>query len=116
MSLAADPADSLLVATVVTRLGHSRPMDLYTCGAKTTGPGLMHPCAKAGDALDAAGHSYEVKTVPGYKMLFWTRGGDERSEIEELSGQSDVPILVLDDGEVISGSGTIADWAAENPA
>ena len=26
------------------------------------------------------------------------------------------PILVLDDGEVISGSGTIADWAKANPA
>lgn len=91
-------------------------MILYTCATKTVGPGLLHPCAKAGGALDDAGHSYGIKTVSGYSLLFWTRGGDERAEIEKLSGQSDVPILVLDDGEVISGSGTIADWARANPA
>jgi glutathione S-transferase len=91
-------------------------MLLYTCGQKTNGPALLHPCAKAGKALDAAGHSYEIKTVGGYKLAPWTRGGETRKEVEELSGQSDVPILVLDDGEVISGSGTIADWAKANPA
>ena len=91
-------------------------MLLYTCGQRTNGPGPLHPCAKAGNALDAAGHSYDVKTVDGYKLLFWTRRGDARAEVEELSGQTDVPILVLDDGEVISGSGTIANWAKENPA
>ncbi|MCB0866851.1 MAG: glutathione S-transferase domain-containing protein, partial [Solirubrobacterales bacterium] len=39
-----------------------------------------------------------------------------RDEVKDLSGQENVPILVLDDGEVISGSGTIADWAKANPA
>ena len=91
-------------------------MVLYTCAQKTVGPGMVHPCAKAGNALDQAGHRYEIETVPGYKLFFWTRSGDARSEVERLSGQSDVPILVLDDGEVISGSGTIADWAKANPA
>jgi glutathione S-transferase len=91
-------------------------MLLYTCGQKKNGPALLHPCAKAAKALDAAGHSYEIKTVGGYKLMPWTRGGEARAEVEELSGQSDVPILVLDDGEVISGSGTIADWAGANPA
>jgi glutathione S-transferase len=36
--------------------------------------------------------------------------------VKELSGTNEVPILVLDDGEVISGSGTIARWAHEHPA
>jgi len=36
--------------------------------------------------------------------------------VRELSGTDEVPILVLDDGEVISGSGTIAKWAKEHPA
>ena len=36
--------------------------------------------------------------------------------MKELSGTNEVPILVLDDGEVISGSGTIARWAREHPA
>jgi glutathione S-transferase len=35
--------------------------------------------------------------------------------VERLSGQRAVPILVLDDGEVISGSGEIARWAQSNP-
>jgi len=36
--------------------------------------------------------------------------------IKKLSGTNEVPILVLDDGEVISSSGTIARWAREHPA
>ena len=35
--------------------------------------------------------------------------------MKKLSGTNEVPILVLDDGEVISGSGTIARWAKEHP-
>jgi len=91
---------------------------LYTCGQKKTGPAFAHPCAKAGKALDAAGYEYEIKVVGGYRMAFWTWGsrGDDRTEVRELSGTNEVPILVLDDGEVISGSGTIARWASEHPA
>lgn len=48
----------------------------------------------------------------------WTWGSrdEERAEIKKLSGTNEVPILVLDDGEVVSGSGAIADWAKEHPA
>lgn len=93
-------------------------MVLYTCGVKTVGPGFAHPCAKAGKALDAAGHEYEIETVRGYRAMFWTWGSRaaDRAEVRELSGTNEVPILVLDDGEVISGSGRIARWARENPA
>jgi glutathione S-transferase len=91
---------------------------LYTCGQKKRGPTVAHPCAKAGKALDAAGYRYEIKTVGGYRLVPWTWGsrGDERAEVKKLSGTNEVPILVLDDGEVISGSGTIARWAREHPA
>jgi glutathione S-transferase len=93
-------------------------MILYTCGTKTVGPGFAHPCAKAGHALDAAGYEYEIKTVKGYRAAFWTWGSrkEDRAEVRELSGTDEVPILVLDDGEVISGSGTIAKWAKQHPA
>jgi glutathione S-transferase len=93
-------------------------MILYTCGQKTHGPALLHPCAKAGKALDDAGFEYEMKVMGGgYRLLPWTRGNrdEERAEVKELSGTNEVPILVLDDGEVISGSGTIAGWAKEHP-
>ena len=93
-------------------------MLLYTCGQKKRGPASMHPCAKAGKALDAAGHTYEMKVMEGYRLMPWTWGSrdEDRAEVKELSGTNEVPILVLDDGEVISGSSTIARWARENPA
>jgi len=91
---------------------------LYTCAQKKRGPAAMHPCAKAGKALDAAGYRYELRVVGGYRMAPWTWGNrdDDRAEIRKLSGANEVPILVLDDGEVIAGSGTIARWAGEHPA
>lgn len=93
-------------------------MILYTCGQKKKGPGFAHPCAKAGKALDAAGYEYEIKAVGGYRLAPWTwrKRGEDRAEVRELSGTNEVPILVLDDGEVISGSGAIARWAREHPA
>ena len=92
-------------------------MILYTCGQKTHGPALAHPCGKAGKALDQAGYEYELKTVGGYRLMPWTWGSrnDDRAEVKKLSGTNEVPILVLDNGEVISGSGAIAAWAKEHP-
>ncbi len=93
-------------------------MILYTCGQKTRGPGLAHPCARAGKALKDAGYEYEIKTVGGYRLMPWTWGNRsaDRAEVKELSGTNEVPILVLDDGRVISDSSAIARWAKEHPA
>lgn len=91
-------------------------MKLYTCGQRDHMGNLGHPCGRAGDALRQAGYDVEIETVGGYRLLPWTRRGDARATIRELSGQDDVPVLVTDDGEVISGSGTIARWAREHPA
>jgi len=90
---------------------------LYTCGQKTHLGTLGHPCGRAGDALDKAGYEYEVRVVGGYRLAPWTWGSRDadREEVKRLSGTNEVPILVLDDGEVISGSGTIARWAREHP-
>jgi glutathione S-transferase len=93
-------------------------MVLYTCGARKAAGRLGHPCGRAAKALDDAGYSYELRVVGGYRMMPWTWGrrDEDRAEVRELSGTNEVPILVLDDGEVISGSGTIARWAGEHPA
>jgi glutathione S-transferase len=93
-------------------------MLLYTCGKKMTGPSFAHPCAKAGKALTAAGYTFELKVMGGYRLMPWTWGSrdEDRDEVKRLSGTNEVPILVLDDGEVISGSSTIARWAQEHPA
>ncbi len=92
-------------------------MVLYTCGMKKTGPALMHPCSRAAKALDEAGYEYELRTVGGYRLMPWTRLSrkNDRALIRELSGTNEVPILLLDDGEVVSGSGGIAKWARTHP-
>jgi glutathione S-transferase len=94
---------------------------LYTCADGKAFGGLpapiAHPCGRAAKALDDAGHAYELKQVKGGVMKVWTlpNRARDRAEIERLSGQRAVPILVLDDGEVVTGSGAIVSWAKENP-
>jgi glutathione S-transferase len=46
--------------------------------------------------------------------MTWPSRARDRVEVERLSGQRSVPILVLDDGEVVAGTGAIADWAREH--
>lgn len=94
-------------------------MQLYTCGmTKRDFPGPLkgHPCAAAIRALDRSGHAYELKKVEGYRGVPGTSKGPLRDEVERLSGQRLVPILVLDDQTVISGAREVIDWAKANPA
>lgn len=92
-------------------------MVLYVCDNGTSFGDLpapiAHPCGRAAKALDAGGHSYDVKKVNGglLKVWTWPKRAADRAEVERLSGRRGVPILVLDDGEVVSGSGAIVDWA-----
>jgi hypothetical protein len=90
---------------------------LYTCPARKHGadaPVVKHPCGVAAKALDDAGHEYELRVVGGFKRIPFSRRG-RRSEIVSLTGQEDVPVLLLDDGTPIQGSGRIVEWAAANP-
>jgi glutathione S-transferase len=91
---------------------------LYTCPAGTHGadaPLIKHPCGIAAKALERAGLSYQQKTVGGFKNIPFSRWG-KREEIFELTGQRDVPVLVLDDGTTVQGSNAIVSWAASHPA
>jgi glutathione S-transferase len=90
-------------------------MVLYTCPAGKAGA-PAHPCARAAKALDDAGHTYDRKQVKGGTLLLWTwpRRARDRAEIRRLSGQNAVPILVLDDGQVVTGSGDVVRWARAN--
>jgi glutathione S-transferase len=93
---------------------------LYTCtDGKSFGElpaPVAHPCGRAAVALDKAGHSYEWRKVKGGALKFWTwrSRAEDRADVERISGQRGVPILVLDDGSVITGSGQIVNWAREN--
>lgn len=96
-------------------------MVLYVCDSGTThgdAPGpFAHPCGRAARALDKTGHSYELKTAAGGLMKPWTwpSRARDRAEVKELSGKNGVPILVLDNGDVVAGSGEIVRWTEQNP-
>jgi glutathione S-transferase len=91
-------------------------MRLYVCAFEKAGA-PVHPCAKAAKALDEAGHGYELLKVKGGSLKPWTwpSRARDRAEVEQLSGQRNVPILVLDSREVVTGSQEIADWARSHP-
>jgi glutathione S-transferase len=92
-------------------------MVLYVCALGKAGGNLpapiAHPCGRAAKALDDAGRTYDIKEVRGGTLKLWTwpSRAKDRAEVERLSGQRAVPILVLDDGEVVTGTGAIVDWA-----
>ena len=92
-------------------------MILYTCGQKKAMGSLGHPCGRAAKALDDAGYEYELRAVKGYRFVPWTRRSrnKDRAEIKALSGTNEVPVLILDDGTVVSDSREIARWAREHP-
>ena len=94
-------------------------MKLYICWGtfQTIRPG-GHPCANAYNALKDAGYDPEIEKVRGLgigpKLFQVTTDG--RREVEKLTGQREVPVLVLDDGEVIQDSKNIKEWAEAHPA
>jgi Glutathione S-transferase, N-terminal domain len=77
-----------------------------------------HPCGNAYKALTDAGWDPEVIKSYGLAVLpdtpFNRTSG--RQKAKELTGNSMVPVLVTDDGEVIQDSKRIIAWAEDNPA
>jgi glutaredoxin len=90
---------------------------LYTCAQEKNHASLRHACARAANALDEAGYEYEIRVLPGYRLVPWTWGQRRkgREEVRELTGQVNLPVLLLDEGKAITGSGTIAEWAKAHP-
>ena len=93
-------------------------MKLYICWGtfQTPRPG-GHPCANAFNALRDAGHDPEVIKVHGLGMgpRFLNVMTDGRREVEKLTGQREVPVMVTDSGEIIQESKQIVAWAERNP-
>ena len=94
-------------------------MKLYVCWGtfQTIRPG-GHPCHNAHKALKEAGHDPEVVKVHGLGIgpSFLQVTTDGRREVERLTGQRTVPVLVTDDGETIQESARIVEWAQAHPA
>jgi hypothetical protein len=92
-------------------------MKLYVCYGtfKTPRPG-GHPCANAYEALREAGHDPEVVKSYGFGALPDFLNTRTRKEVKKLTGNSWVPVLVTDNGEVVGGSKKIVAWAEAHPA
>jgi hypothetical protein len=91
---------------------------LYVCWGtfQTIRPG-GHPCHNAYQALRMAGYDPEVVKVRGLAVgpRFVHVVTEGRKQIEGLTGQRAVPVLVTDEGELIRDSHRIIDWAEANP-
>lgn len=72
-----------------------------------------HPCKRAHDALREAGHDPEV--IRAYGLGSLPDFTPARREVKRLTGESFVPVLVLDDGRVVKSSDAIVAWARDNP-
>ncbi|MEA2387896.1 MAG: hypothetical protein QOG41_669 [Thermoleophilaceae bacterium] len=93
-------------------------MKLYVCWGtfRSPRPG-GHPCGNAYRALRDAGYEPEVIKSYGLGLLPDALNQTEgRKEVKRLSGDTWVPLLVTDDGEVVKDSKKIAAWAQANPA
>jgi hypothetical protein len=95
-------------------------LKLYVCYGTWRRPSIYrqgHPCGNAYRALRAAGHDPEVIKSYGLGLLpdalNQTSG---RKRVKELTGNSWVPALELDDGVVVDGSHAIVEWARANAA
>ena len=93
-------------------------MKLYVCYGLFPSPRPGgHPCKNAAAALREAGHDPEIVRSYGLGLLpdqlNQTSG---RKRAKELTGDTMVPVLELDDGTGIGGSEKIVAWAKANPA
>jgi hypothetical protein len=92
-------------------------MKLYVCWGtfQTFGPG--HPCRNALDALRAAGHEPEIIRSYGWGLLPAVLNRSEgRRLAQRVTGKSWIPMLLTDDGDVITGTRKIKAWAQGRPA
>ena len=92
------------------------PVKLYVCWNTNPGPGALHPCGKAHQALREAGYEPDVVKSRGFGFLPDRFNGTHgRREAKRLTGSTTVPVLVTDAGEVVSDSKRIVAWAREHP-
>ena len=93
-------------------------MKLYICWGTFSSPRPGgHPCKNALEALKDAGHDPEVVKTYGTGLLpEGLNAKVGRGPVVEKTGQKWVPVLELDDGEVVHPSEKIVEWANANPA
>ena len=94
-------------------------MKLYVCyGTFPTALPGGHPCRTAHQALRRAGYEPKVVRSFGLAMLpdIPFNLTPQRLHVKRMTGNSEVPMLETDDGEIVQGSRQIVRWAEKNPA
>ncbi len=92
-------------------------MKLYVCYGTFQVPLVReHPCRNAFLALKEAGLEPEVVKARGFGPLPMAAQTSTRKMIKEQTGSAWVPALETDDGEWISGSAEIIEWASQHAA
>lgn len=87
-------------------------LTLYVCHIDDRGP-PPHACKRAQRALRDSGHEFEkVIFARGHLFGLFTKG--RRPELKALSGQEQLPVLELPDGQTVNGSAKIIAWAKDN--
>ncbi len=87
-------------------------LTLYVCHIDEGGP-PPHACKRAQNALRGAGHDFE-KIVFARGKLFGLFTKGRRPELKAISGQEQLPVLMLPDRSTVSGSASIIAWAGEH--
>jgi hypothetical protein len=88
-------------------------MKLYICWS--TNGSDHHDCAKAHNALIAAGYDPEIEKARGSVFLPKFLQLKVRREVFALTGSYFVPVLILDDDTTINNPDDIAAWAKAHP-
>lgn len=87
-------------------------LTLYVCHIDEGGA-PPHACKRAQRALRGAGHDFEkIVFARGRPFGLFTKG--RRPELKAISGQEQLPVLMLPDGSTINGSASIIAWAGAN--
>jgi glutathione S-transferase len=87
-------------------------LTLYVCHIDEGGP-RPHACKRAQRGLRGAGHHFEkIVYARGRPFGLFTKG--RRPELKAMSGQEQLPVLMLPDGSTICGSAKIIAWANAN--
>lgn len=85
---------------------------LYVCNIDERGP-RQHACRRAQEALRSADVEFDkIVFARGRPFGLFTKG--RRPELKAISGQEQLPVLVLADGTAVNGSAQIVAWAQEH--
>jgi hypothetical protein len=82
---------------------------LYVCHGDDGGP-KVHPCRRVQEALRAKDIAYE-KVIGGHGHPIPLLRKGPRDAVQEATGDTKLPAMVLDDGTVLRHSKDILRWA-----